>query len=92
MEVEELNKTVQNFILGNELGKLNILVPLAELMKNPSYKELVLKMINSASNQPIFDTVNLHEENSRILFGSALAEKTKNEAGASPPFYITLTV
>ena len=91
-EVEEVNKTVQNFSLENELGKLKIPVPLTELMKNPSYKESVLKMINSASNQPISDTVNLQEENPRIFIGSALAEKTENEAGASPPFYITLTV
>ena len=50
MEVEEVNKTVQNFSLENELGKLKIPVPLTELMKNPSYKESVLKMINLASN------------------------------------------
>ena len=92
MEVEEVNKTVQNFSLENELGNLNIPVPLTELMKNPSYKESVLKMINSASNQPISDTINLQEENPSFFIGSALAEKTKNEAGASPPFYITLTV
>ena len=92
MEVEEVNKTVQNFILKNELGKSKILVPLTELMKNPSYKESVLKMINSANNQPISNTVNLQEENPKIFIGSALAEKIENEAGASPPFYITLTV
>ena len=61
-------------------------------MKNPSYKESVLKMIGSANNQPISDTVNLQEENPKIFIGSALAEKTENEAGASPPFYITLIV
>ena len=92
MEVEEVNKSVQNFSLENELGKLKILVPLTELMKNPSYKESVLKMINSASNHPISNTVNLQEENPRIFIGLALAEKTENEAGASPPFYINLTV
>ena len=92
MEAEEVNKTVQNFSLENELGKLKIPVPLIELMKNPSYKESVLKMINLASNRPIFDTVNLQKENPRIFIGSALAEKTENQASASPPFYITLTV
>ena len=45
MEVEEVNKTVQNFNLENELGKLKIPMPFTKLMKNPSYKELVLKMI-----------------------------------------------
>ena len=49
-------------------------------------------MIGSSNNQPISDTVNFQEENPRIFIGSALAEKTENEAGASPPFYITLTV
>ena len=47
--------------------------------------------MNSTSNQPISDTVNLQEENPKIFIGLALAEKTENEAGASPPFYITLT-
>ena len=91
-ETEEVNKTVQTFSLENELGKLNIPVPLTELIKNPSYKETVLKVMNSASNQSISDTVNLQEENPRIFIGSTLAEKTENEAGASPPFYITLIV
>ena len=49
-EVEEVNKTVQNFSLENELGKLKIPVPLTELIKNPSYKETVLKVMNLASN------------------------------------------
>ena len=91
-EVEEVSKIVQNFSLENELGKLKILVPLTELMKNCSYKESFLKMINSVRNQPISDMVNLQEENPRIFIGSTLAENTENEAGASPPFYITLTV
>ena len=38
MEVEEVNKIVQNFNLENKLGKLKIPVPLTELMKNPLYK------------------------------------------------------
>ena len=65
---------------------------MTKLIKNPSYKETVLKVMNVPSNHPISDTVNLQEENPRIFIGSALAEKTENEAGASPPFYITLTV
>ena len=92
MEVEEVNKNVQNFNLENELGKIKIPMPFTELMKNPSYKEPVLKMIGSANNQPLSDTMNLQEENPKIFIGSALAGKIENEAGASPPFYITLIV
>ena len=83
---------MQNFSLENEFGKIKIPMPFTELMKNPSYKNSVLKKIGSANNQPLFDTVNLQEEIPKIFIGSALAEKTENEASASPPFYITLTI
>ena len=83
---------MQNFNLENELGKIKIPMPFTELMKNPSYKNLVLKMIGSANSQLPSDIVNLQEENPKIFIGSALAEKTENEASASPPFYITLTI
>ena len=63
VEVEEVNKNVQNFNLENELGKIKIPMPFTELMKIPSYKESVLKMIGSANSQPLSDTVNLQEEN-----------------------------
>ena len=46
----------------------------------------------AAGGQPVSDTINLQEESPKIFIGSALAEKTENEAGASPPFYVTLTV
>ena len=36
-KIEEVNKSVQNFSLEKELGKLKIPVPLTELIKNPSY-------------------------------------------------------
>ena len=67
-------------------------MPFTELMKNPSYKNSVLKMIGSANNQLPSNTVNLQEESPKKFIGSALAEKTKNDASASPPFYITLTI
>ena len=92
MDVEEVNKGVQNFNLENDLGKIKIPMPFTELMKNPSYKDSVLKMIGLENGQPLSDTVNLQEESPKIFIGLALAEKTKNEASASPPFYITLTI
>ena len=92
MEVEEVNKSMQNFNLENELGKIKIPMPFTELMKKPSYKNSILKMIGSANSQLPSDTVNLQEENPKIFIGSSLAEKNENEAGSSPPFYITLTI
>ena len=92
LEVEEVNRSVQNFNLENELGKIKIPMPFTELMKNPSYKDSVLKMIGSAKSQPLSDTMNLQVENPRIFIGLALAKRNDNEASASPPFYITLTI
>ena len=67
-------------------------MPFTELMNNPSYKDSILKMIGLANSQPLSNIVNLQEESPKIFIGLALAEKTENEAGASPPFYITLTI
>ena len=83
---------MQNFNLENELCKIKIPMPFTELMKNPSYKNSVLKMIGSTNSQLPSNTVNLQEESPKNFIGSALAEKTENEASASPPFYITLTI
>ena len=59
IEVEEVNKNMHNFNLKNELCKIKIPMPFTELIKNPSYKKSVLKMIGSASSQEPSDTVNL---------------------------------
>jgi len=83
---------MQNFNLENELCKIKIPMPFTELIKNPSYKNSVLKMIGSTNSQVPSDIVNLQEENPKIFIGSALAEKTENDASASPSFYITLTI
>ena len=77
VEVEEVNKSMQNFNLENELGKIKIPMPFTELMKNPSYKNSVMKMIASANSQFPSNTVNLQEENPKIFIGLALAEKMK---------------
>ena len=50
-EIEEVKRNVQTFNFENELCKIKILVPFTELMKNPCYINLVLKMIDSTANQ-----------------------------------------
>ena len=82
LEVEEVNKSMQNFNLENELGKIKSPMCFTELMKNPSYKNSVLKMIGSANSQLPSDTMNLQEDSPKIFIRSALVQKTENEAGA----------
>ena len=67
-------------------------MPFTELIKNPCYKNSVLKMMGSATSKVPSNIVNLQEENPKFFIGSTLEEKTKNDASASPPFYITLTI
>ena len=59
VEIEEVNKSMHNFNLENELGKIKIPMPFTELLKNPSYKNPVLKMIGLANSQLPSDIVNL---------------------------------
>ena len=68
---------MQNFNFENELCKVKIPMPFTELIKNPCYKNLVLKMMGLAVSQVPSNTVNLQEENPKIFIGSTLAEKLK---------------
>ena len=66
---------MQNFNLENELCKIKIPMPFIELIKNPSYKKSVLKMIGSASSQVPSNIVNLQEENPKIFIGSSFGRE-----------------
>ena len=83
---------MQTFNFENELCKIKIPVPFTELMKNPCYRNPVLKMIDSTANQIPSDTVNLQEEHPKIFIGFALANKNESDSNSSPPFYITLNI
>ena len=90
-KIEEVNKNVQPFNFENELCNTKILVPFTELMKNPCYRNPILKMLSSHDNQICLDIVNLQEEQPTIILVSALSDNPKNYSNSSPPFYITLT-
>ena len=67
-------------------------MPLTELIKNPCYRNPVLKMLSSHANHIPSDTMNLQEEHPIIIIGSALSDNPKDDSNSSPPFYITLIV
>ena len=74
IEVEEVNKNMQNFNFENELCKIKIPMPFIELIKNPCYNNSVFKMMGSIASQIILSyTVNLQEEHRRNFIGSALS-------------------
>ena len=81
-----MNKNAQTFNFENELCKIKILVPFTELMKNPCYRNTVLKMLGSHASQIPSDTMNLQENYPSIIIGSALANKTENDSNSSHIF------
>jgi hypothetical protein len=43
---KEAERTTRSFNLENKINKINILVPLVELEKTPTYRKQISKMIN----------------------------------------------
>ena len=60
-------------------------IPLTELMKNNSYKGQVSKILNI---DPVFDMVNVEDDQPENIFGLALECQSKDSDVA--PFYISL--
>ena len=57
------------FNLQKELEKVKILVPLIELLKQPSYKSQVTQFMLPHGVSPLLDNLNLQEEQSMVVFG-----------------------
>lgn len=75
------------FNLENEIAKLNISIPLAELMKNNNYKSWVSKIL---SLDPSLDMVNVEDDSPKLIFGPALEGQSQDNDVAT--FYISLRV
>ena len=76
----------------NELSKVKIHVPLIELMKIPSFRDLAYRMLKTQANEIPSDVINLHDEHPTIFVGSSSPDKVENKSDFPPPFYITLIV
>ena len=57
--LEEVNKAIGGFNLEHGLNKVNIPVPLTELIKNKAYKEAAFKTFKNAVNSIPSDEINL---------------------------------
>lgn len=79
--VKEVER-VSTFSLENEISKLKVSIPLTEIMKNSSYRGQISKILNF---DPMFDTVNVEDDKSELIFGPALdGESPESDV---PPFY-----
>jgi hypothetical protein len=58
-KVKELEESIQPFNIEKELSKINILAPLVELVKKPSYNKHIEKFIQGKGSTIPPNTVNL---------------------------------
>lgn len=69
------------------MAKLNISVPLTELVKHETYRSQISKSLNFVENE---DSVNLFDDQPELIFG--LDVNGKLVEGWIPPFYISLNL
>jgi hypothetical protein len=79
-EVKKLEQIVPPFNIKNELSNINILVPLMELVINPSYYKQIEKMIQVKGFTNHVDIVNLQDECSTIVFFPHIDHKEESIA------------
>ena len=91
-EIEEVGRIATSFNMEHEIRKIKISIPLTKLVRNKSYMELTLKILNSSANSIPSDVINLQDENTTIIFGSKTFDQPDDKCNYPPPFYITLIV
>ena len=90
--MKEVGVFSSNFNIEHEISKIKIPIPFTELIKNHSYRDPTLKIMNSPTNCIPSDVINLQDENLTIFFGPKIFDQLDDKCGYPPPFYITLTV
>ena len=92
VSLEEVNKVVGGFNLEHELNKVNIPIPLTELIKNKVYREAAFKTFKIAVNYIPSDEINLQDEKPTITVGSKNFDQLDDNSEYPPPFYVTLSM
>jgi hypothetical protein len=69
------------------MGKIKILVPFNELIKNSEYRNHIINMLKMEQN---YDTLNIQDDHQTILFGPHVEENS--DAEEVPPFYVSLKI
>jgi hypothetical protein len=68
-EIKEVDRPTTSFILEHELSKINIPVPLTELMKNEPFKKYIMKVLQPTTSIVSSDVISLQDENPTIIVG-----------------------
>ena len=84
---ENKDTLISSFSFESEVSKIEITVPLLELLKNPTYRESFQSLLQPAIPTP--DSVNLEEERPAIYLGNLVQNQNDDNP---PPFYLSLNI
>ena len=84
----EIDKVNGDFRFENEINKIKIPIPPAELAKNPVYRKQITKVIGVSELERQSNILNLEDDKPNITFGPHFQGAKDTVA----PFYITLNV
>jgi hypothetical protein len=88
VSTKETDKGSGGFSLENEINKIQIPIPLVELVKNPVYRKQMTKAIGFLELESHSDVINLEYDKPNITFGPHF----EGSRDTVTPFYITLNV
>jgi ribonuclease HI len=88
VSTKETDKVSGAFSFENEINKIKIPIPLAELAKNLIYRKQISKAMGVSEQESQSDVLNLEDDKPNITFGPHF-EGAKDTIA---PFYITLTM
>jgi hypothetical protein len=86
--VKDILKPPSSFIFENEIQKINIFVPLLELVKNEDFKRYLSQVLQPGPASYSTDLVNLQDENPDVILGPLVEYRDDS----SPPFYTSLNI
>lgn len=69
VEIGGIEKGQSTFCIQKELEKVKIIVPLIELLKQPTYKAHVCHFMLPSTSVPTHECLNLQEEIPMVVFG-----------------------
>ena len=84
---ESKDITSSPFSFEMEINKIKVPIPFLELLKNPTYKESFMKILQPSLPSP--DSINLEDEKPMIYLGNHVEDKDDDN---TPPFYLSLNV
>jgi hypothetical protein len=82
------DKVPYSFNFEVEIQKINIPIPLVELMKNEMFKKDILKTLDPKSISPSVGILNIYDEKPIITLGQMIEDRDES----CPPFYISLNI